>query len=181
MDVVAHVDIGTVPGQDGTLPGAPDAALDDVHVEAEMVDVQLGVGRVLPGDQHDPPLVSSYGSKGLGHPRERRCGADRVLGIDLAEPVGRRLDLPGRQMRPEQDVQGRAELRGHVRGRELHPELGAQRVQRCGETHDGVDQRHVEVEPDHQLISHGASLRRRPSQRSWTETRPGPQMRWLSP
>ena len=71
MDVVAHEHVRSVPAEDLTLAGAPHAALDDVDVEAEVVDVQLGVGGVLPGDQHDPALVSPYGGKRLRDPRER--------------------------------------------------------------------------------------------------------------
>ena len=47
------------------LPDAPDPALDEVDVEAEVVDVQLGVGRELAGDQHDPAAVAAYGGQRL--------------------------------------------------------------------------------------------------------------------
>ena len=161
VDVVADVDAGVVPAQHLSLAAPPHPPLDDVDVEIEVVDVQLGVRRVLARDQHDPPLVASYGGQGLGHAREGGGRRHGDVGVDLAEPVGRRRDLVDRQVRLEQQVEGRPELRGHLGRRELHPELGAERVQRGRETHHRVDQRHVEIEPDHQLVTHGASVRGR--------------------
>ena len=64
--------------------------------------------------------------------------------------------LVGREVRLQQELERRAELGGHLLGRERDAELGAERVQRRGEPHHGVDQRHVEIEPDHQLLTHAA-------------------------
>ena len=93
VDVVADVDVRLVPPQDLTLARAPDPPLDDVDVEAEVVDVQLGVGRVLAGHQHDPPVLTAYGGQRLDGAGERRHRPHRQVGIDLAEPVGGRGDV----------------------------------------------------------------------------------------
>ncbi len=161
VDVVADVDVGVVPRQHLALARSPDAALDHVHVEPEVVDVQLGVGGVLAGDQDDAAAVPAYGGQGLGHAGQGRGRLDRQAGVDLAEPVGGRVDPLGREVGLEQHLERRAQLAGHLRGRELDAELGPERVQGDGEADGGVDQRHVEVEPDHQLLRHCFSVRAR--------------------
>ena len=75
VDVVADVDRGALAAQHVGLADAPHPALEVVDVEAEVVDVELGVGGVLAGDDHDPAAVAAYG-------RERLVGARRAPATD---------------------------------------------------------------------------------------------------
>jgi hypothetical protein len=154
VDVVTDVDLRTVAHQHLALARAPDTPFDHVDVEPEVVDVQLGVGGVLARDQDDPASVAAYGGQGVGHGGKRRGRFHGEVGVDLAEPVGGRVDQLGSEMGLQQEVEGRAELRGHLRRRELHPELGTECVQGRREADGGVDQRHVEVEPDDETVPH---------------------------
>ena len=80
VHVVADVDVAPVPPEHVALAGPPHPALDVVDVEPEVVDVQLGVGGVLAGDQHDPPVVASYGSQGVGPAGNAGVGTTAMSG-----------------------------------------------------------------------------------------------------
>ena len=160
VHVVAHVDARALRPEHVALAGAPDLAREVVHVEREVVDVELGVARVLAGHEQHPPVRPSYGSDRVVRAGERRRRQHRVVGVDLPEPVGGRRDLVLRHVVAQQVAQRGSEPGGHGLGRERDPELRPEHLQRRREPADRVDQRHVEVEPDHQLICHVTSLRR---------------------
>ena len=86
------------PAQRVGLADAPDPALEVVDVEAEVVDVPLGVGGVLAGDQQDPAAVAAYGREGLVGAGERERRRDRVVGVERAEPVTGGADGVGGQV-----------------------------------------------------------------------------------
>ena len=67
VDVVADVDRGALAAEHVGLADAPDRALEVVDVEAEVVDVALGVGRELAGHDHD------RGRRGGVRPRAPRA------------------------------------------------------------------------------------------------------------
>ena len=142
------------------MPTPQTRPFDDVDVESEVVDVQLRVGGVLPRHQQDPTAMTAYGGQSGGDSRERRRRRDRVVGVDLAEPVGGCGDPVRGEVRLQEMVQWRAEPRGHLLDRELDPELLAEDLQDGAEADGGVDQRHVEVEPDHQPLLHPTSVGR---------------------
>ena len=58
----------------------------------------------------------------------------------------------GPQALPElqEQVERWPELRGHILDREVDADLGAECTQHRGEARGRVDERHVEVEPDHE-------------------------------
>ena len=130
VDVVADVDRGALAAQHVGLADAPDPALEVVDVEPEVVEVELGVGGVLAGDDHDPAAVPAYGGERLGGARRTRRGRDRVVGVERPEPVDRRADRVGGEVRREHQVERRAEPGRHLLDGELHAELGAERPAR---------------------------------------------------
>ena len=157
VHVVADVDRGALAAQRVGLADAPHPALEVVDVEGQVVEVELGVGGVLAGDDHDAAGVPAYGGDRLVRAVERGRARDRVVGVERAEPVARGRDRLGGEVGLEQQVERRPELGRHLLDRELDAELGAQRRQHVAEAGRGVDQRHVEVEPDDQLICHHGS------------------------
>jgi len=81
--------------------------------------------------------------------------------VERPEQLGGGLDLVSRQVRLEHQVERRPELAAHLLRRELDAQLRAERVQGRDEAVHGVDQGHVEVEPDHQRL-HPVRVRRGP-------------------
>ena len=71
VDVVADVDRGALAAQHVGLADAPHPALEVVDVEGEVVEVELRVGGVLAGDDHDPAAVPAYGGERLVRAVER--------------------------------------------------------------------------------------------------------------
>ena len=138
--------------------GGADSALEVVDVEGEVVDVALRVGPELAGHDDDPPAAVANGGQRLVRPGERRHRDDRVVDVELAEPLDRRRDRLRRDVAVEHVVQRRPQPLGHLLGRERDPQLLPQRQQRRREPRPGVDEGHVEVEPDDE-VTHPASLR----------------------
>ena len=148
VHVVAHVDGCAFLAQDVGLPGAPHPAFEVVDVQAQVVDVELGVRRELAGDQDDPASVSTYGGQRVMRAGEHLDRRDRVVGIERPEPVPGRGDLGLRKVLDQQVIERRPELGRHLRQGEVDTQLGAQRAQGRSESGHGVDERHVEVETD---------------------------------
>ena len=125
-----------------------------VDVQGEVVDVALGVGRVLAGDHHDPAPVAAYGGERLvraGQDGDVRHG---VLGVQRPEPVPRRADLVGGQVRGQDLVERRPEPGRQLLDGEVDAELLLQHPQHRGEPGHGVDEGHVQVEADRELTGH---------------------------
>ena len=157
VDVVADVDVGGLGAEHLGLARSPDPALHVVDVEAEVLDVELRVGRVLPGDEQDPALVAAYGGQGLVRPGEGGHGVHGVVGVERAEAVTGRGDGILGEVVAQQVLERRAEAGGHLLGRERDAELVAEHGQRGREPRLGVDQRHVEIEADDELV-HACSV-----------------------
>ncbi len=154
VHVVADVDADALAPEHLGLAHAPDPALDQVDVQGEVVDVALGVGRVLAGDHHDPAPVAAYGGERLVRAGQDGDVGHGVLGVQRPEPVPRRADLVGGQVRGQHLVQRRPELGRQLLDRELDAELRPQHPQHRGEPGHGVDEGHVQVEADRELTGH---------------------------
>ena len=81
-----------------------------------------------------------------------------MFGVELAEPVDRWTDRLGCEVWRDHPVERGPELRRDLLDGERHPELRPEGVQRRADPGAGVDQGHVEVEPDRQQRGHGLSL-----------------------
>ena len=110
---------------------------------------------VLPGHDDHPAALSAYRLEGVVRPGQHRYAGHRVVGVERPEPVAGRAHPVGREVRPEQLLERRPELGGHLLDRELDLELGAQHPQRRREAGHGVDQGHVQVEADRERRPRG--------------------------
>ena len=164
-DVVADVHGGAVLEQGVALLRAPRPADQLVDLEAEVVEVQPRVGLVLAGHDDHRAAVPAYRINGFARAGQRRHRRDGQRRVERAEPVtGSRGLVLGE---PERELLGqrRPEPGHRCRRVDRYAGLGGQRVPHRGDTGPGVDQRHVEVEPDDEG-SH-------PAQRRWLR-RAGP-------
>ncbi|GAA2101958.1 hypothetical protein GCM10009726_12650 [Nocardioides furvisabuli] len=113
-----------------------------------MVEVELGVGRVLAGDHEHPSAVGAHRLECLVRTGQRGDRGDRVVGVERPEPVPGRCDLLGQEVGREQVVERRAQPGRHLLQREVHAQLVTQHLQDLPEPGRGVDQGEVEVESD---------------------------------
>ena len=148
VHVVADVGRGPLPPQRVGLAGAPHPALERVDVEPEVVEVQLCVGGGTCRSRPRPGHLVAHRRDGLGRPRQERDRGDGVVGVELTEAVARRSDASAGRYGASISVERRPEGRRHLLDREVDAELGAERGQHRPEPRSGVDERHVEVEPD---------------------------------
>ena len=123
VHVVADVDADALAPEHLGLAHTPDPALEHVDVEAEVVDVALCVGGELAGHDHDAAAVAAHRGERLVRAGQDGDVGHGVLGVQRPEPVSRRADLVGRQVRGQDLVQRRPELRGQLLDRELDAEL----------------------------------------------------------
>ena len=110
VHVVADVDARRPrAGAPRALPTPQTQPSSDVDVEAEVVDVPLGVGGILAGHDHDPAAVPAYGGERLVRAGQDGDDGHGVLGVQRPEPVPGGLDLVGRQVRRQHLLQRRPE------------------------------------------------------------------------
>jgi hypothetical protein len=96
---------------------------------------------------------------------QHRNALDRVVGIELPEPVDRRTQPSGLDVGRQGVVERRTELRGEVLDGQRDTEFVTECFQHLDEAGHRIDQRHVEVEPDNE-VTHSGERTTRPSQAS---------------
>ena len=110
------------------------------------------LGAYLPVTSRIRPPWRRTAARASWAPGNASVGGDRVVGVQRAEAVTGGVDGVRGQVVAEQVVERRAEVRGHVGGREVDAELAAERREGGAEAGHGVDQRHVEIEADDELV-----------------------------
>jgi hypothetical protein len=158
--VVAGVDGRAVLAEHLALLLRPHVADHLVHVQPEVLDVQLRVVGVLRGDDQHLAAVPAYGGDRLGRTRHQRRRADRGPGVQAAVERDDLGYLLGRKPESRFVLQRWTEPAHRERAVDGDARASGHRVPHRGDAGAGVDQGHVQVETDDERIrGHPSTLR----------------------